>query len=289
LIVNADKPKAYQTAKEVIAIIEASGDTCFLDPSIAEMIGRVDLSLDQKAFADQADILIVLGGDGTLLGVARTYAKTSLPILGINLGHLGFLAEAELKDLNEAVVRVLKGDYYLEQRMMLETQVIRDGKPIGEWIGLNDIGIAKRLYGRMVTCRIFVDNMYVDQYSGDGVVVSSPTGSTAYSLSCGGPIVSPHMSAIVVTPISPHTLISRPFVVSGEQIVKVEVCSTHDDIGLNVDGQVNIELKRNDTILVRKAKHTTSLVKWHERSFFDVLRTKLHMNPVAEQICGGTK
>jgi NAD+ kinase len=129
--------------------------------------------------------------------------------------------------------------------------------------------------------------MYVDQYSGDGIVVSSPTGSTAYSLSCGGPIVSPQMDAIVVTPISPHTLLSRPFVVSGEQSVKVEVCSTHDDMGLNVDGQVNVELKRNDVILVRRSKHTTSLIKWHERSFFDVLQTKLHMNRVAEQTCEG--
>jgi NAD+ kinase len=289
LIVNVNKPSAMETTKEVVRIIENYGGKVFVQPSIGTWIGRQDICMQEVEFPDHIDLLIVLGGDGTLLGVARTFAHTGLPILGINMGHLGFLAEVEPKDLNEAILRVLHGDFYLENRMMLETEILRDNRSLGTWIGLNDVGVAKRSFGRMVTSRIFVDNMYVDQYSGDGVIVSSPTGSTAYSLSCGGPIVSPQMDAIVVTPISPHTLLSRPFVVSGEQVVRVEVCSSHDDVGLSVGGQGHMELKRNDIVLVRKSKYTTSLIKWHDRGFFDVLRTKLHMNPVAEQICEGNK
>ncbi|UOF90097.1 NAD(+)/NADH kinase [Fodinisporobacter ferrooxydans] len=289
LIVNRSKPRAFEISREIIQIIEGNGEKVYVEAETAKALGRSDIQLPVHEFAHSVDLVFVLGGDGTLLGVARQLAHAKLPVLGINLGHLGFLAEAEPKDLHKAIERIIRRDYSLEERLMLEVEVVREGKSIGTWIGLNDVGIAKRSFGRMVNVRVFVDSMYVDEYSGDGVIVSSPTGSTAYSLSCGGPIVSPQMNAIVVTPISPHTLVSRPFLVSGEQTVKVEVCSTHNDIGLTVDGQVNVPIQCNDVILVRKSTCSTLLVKWQERGFFNVLRTKLHMNPMSEQRCEGNE
>jgi NAD+ kinase len=227
-------------------------------------------------FPGKVDLVFVLGGDGTLLGVARHLAVHKLPILGINLGNLGFLSEAEPEDLHSAVDRVLRGDYHLEQRMMIEASIIRNGQVIHENIALNDVGIAKGSFGRMITLSVFVDDMFVDKYSGDGLIVSTPTGSTAYSLSCGGPIVSPNINVILVTPICPHRLNSRPFLVQKNQSVRVEVSATHNDMGVTIDGQVGYRVERNDTILIRKSQHFTTLIKWQERGFFDVLRQKLH-------------
>jgi NAD+ kinase len=275
LAVNQAKPKAIPVTKELIRLIEEQGASVYVDSDVAALVDRKDRALHIEQFPGKVDLVFVLGGDGTLLGMARRLAPFGLPMLGINVGNLGFLSEAEPDDLKKAVCRVLNGDYALEKRMMLETCIEREGRIIQTAIGLNDIGIAKRSFGRMVTLRIFVDDMYVETYSGDGLIVSSPTGSTAYSLSCGGPIVSPHMQVILLTPICPHRLNTRPIVISGEQVVRVEVSASHHDIGVSVDGQIGFALSRNDTVIVKKARFETTLIKWKEREFFDVLRKKL--------------
>ncbi|GIM44542.1 NAD kinase [Collibacillus ludicampi] len=275
LAVNQAKPKAIPVTKELIRLIEEQGASVYVDADVADLVDRKDRALHIEQFPGKVDLVFVLGGDGTLLGMARRLAPFGLPMLGINVGNLGFLSEAEPDDLKKAVCRVLNGDFALEKRMMLETSIEREGRIIQSAIGLNDIGIAKRSFGRMVTLRIFVDDMYVETYSGDGLIISSPTGSTAYSLSCGGPIVSPHMQVILLTPICPHRLSTRPIVISGEQVVRVEVSASHHDIGVSVDGQIGFTLSRNDTVIVKKAKYETTLIKWKEREFFDVLRKKL--------------
>ncbi|GAX90922.1 NAD(+)/NADH kinase [Effusibacillus lacus] len=278
IAVNQNKPSALDVTKQLVSLLEAKDAKVLVDSKVADQIGRSDLALDVDKFPDQVDLVFVLGGDGTLLGVARQLAVYDLPILGINLGHLGFLSEAEPEDLPSAVDRVLRGDYHLEKRMMIDASIIRNGQTIHRNIALNDIGIAKGSFGRMVTLSVYVDDMYVDKYSGDGLIISTPTGSTAYSLSCGGPIVSPHINVMVVTPICPHTLTSRPFIVQKDQVIRVEVSATHNDIGITIDGQVGYKGEVNDTIIVRKSPHYTTLIKWQERGFFDVLRQKLH-NP----------
>lgn len=277
LAVNPTKPKAIPVTECLVELIERHGAHVFVDEESAEAIGRPDLGIPQSEFPNRVEILFVLGGDGTILGFARQFAKTGLPMLGINLGHLGFLSEAEPQDLENAVQRVLSGDYCLENRLMLEAQVVRGGQVVYEAVGLNDVAIAKGSFGRMVTNRVFVDDMYVDQYTGDGLLVSTPTGSTAYSLSCGGPIVSPHIEVIVLTPICPHTLHSRPMVIAANQEVRVEVEATHDELVLSVDGQLFYELENHDVIRVRQAGYKTTLIKWRDREFFDVLRRKLHV------------
>lgn len=277
LAVNPTKPNALPVTKNLVELIERHGAQVYVDEQSAEKIGRPDLGISQSDFPDRVEILFVLGGDGTILGFARQFAKTGLPMLGINLGHLGFLSEAEPEDLENAVQRVLDGDYCLEERLMLEAQVVRGGQVVHEATGLNDVAIAKGSFGRMVTNRVFVDEMYVDQYTGDGLLVSTPTGSTAYSLSCGGPVVSPHIEVIVLTPICPHTLHARPMVIAANQEVRVEVEATHDELVLSVDGQLFYELENHDEIRVRQAGYKTTLIKWRDREFFDVLRRKLHV------------
>ncbi|BCJ85906.1 NAD(+)/NADH kinase [Effusibacillus dendaii] len=276
IAVNQTKHSAIDVTRKLVQFLEAKSVTVFVDRAAAEKIDRPDIALDILEFQDKVDLVFVLGGDGTLLGVARQLANTSLPILGINLGHLGFLSEAEPEDLPAAVERVLRGDYHLEKRMMLEASIIRNGQILHKDIALNDVGIAKGSFGRMITLSVYVDDMYVDKYSGDGLIISTPTGSTAYSLSCGGPIVSPHTNVILVTPICPHTLNSRPFIIQKDQEIKVEVSAPHNDMGVTIDGQVGYKVEANDLIVVRKSLHSTTLVKWKERGFFDVLRQKLH-------------
>ncbi|KEO83281.1 NAD(+)/NADH kinase [Tumebacillus flagellatus] len=277
LAVNPTKPNAIPVTKTLVELIERHGAHAFVDEESAAKIGRPELGISQDQFPTSVEILFVLGGDGTILGFARQFAKPGLPMLGINLGHLGFLSEAEPEDMENAVQRVLAGDYCLEERLMLQAQVVRGGRVVHEAVGLNDVAIAKGSFGRMVTNRVYVDDMYVDQYTGDGLLLSTPTGSTAYSLSCGGPVVSPHIDVIVLTPICPHTLHARPMVIAANQEVRVEVEATHDELVLSVDGQLFYELENHDVIHVREAGYKTTLIKWRDREFFDVLRRKLHV------------
>jgi NAD+ kinase len=280
LAVNHSKNKAIDVTCRLVDLIECNGARAVVDENSAAAIGRMDLALPLEQFPEQVQILFVLGGDGTILGFARQFAGANLPILGINLGHLGFLSEAEPKDLENAVKRVLNGDYCLETRLMLDAQVIRNGETVMEHlISLNDIALSKDRFGRMVTCKVYVDDMYVDTYTGDGLLVSTPTGSTAYSLSCGGPIVSPHIDVILLTPICPHTLHARPLVVAANQEVRVEVTATHPEMVLSIDGQIFHKLESEDQVIVRQAPFKTTLIKWHDREFYDVLRSKLHVAP----------
>jgi NAD+ kinase len=246
-----------------------------LEPDIAQEIGRPDLGLPLARFPERANILFVLGGDGTLLGFARRFAQHALPILGFNLGNLGFLSEAEPDNLAHAVDRVITGDYYIEERLMLDAEVVRDGQVLERSNALNDVGIAKGSFSRMITCSVWMDDSYLGTYSGDGVIVSTPTGSTAYSLSCGGPIVWPGLQTFLLTPICPHTLTARPMVLPADSVLEVRVSATHQDIGLTIDGQLGFRLNVDDVIRIRRSPYNTRLIKWQERSFFEVVRKKL--------------
>jgi len=277
LAINQTKPKAVEVAATLVRLIESQGAMAIADNQTAHLIGRPDVAVRLDVFRERADVLFVLGGDGTILGYARQFARTSLPMLGINLGHLGFLSEAEPEDLEGAVRKVLEGDYCLEERLMIEAEVVRGGNVVlRDLVSLNDIAISKDRFGRMVTCNVYVDDMYVDSYTGDGLLISTPTGSTAYSLSCGGPIVSPHIDVMLITPICPHTLHARSLVVAANQEVRVEVEANHPELILSVDGQIFHTLEKHDTVIVRQASYKTTLIKWRDREFYDVLRQKLH-------------
>jgi NAD+ kinase len=272
---NRNKARADDVARSLVRLLGGAGATVRLPLDLANDIERPELGVAVQQLADGCDVLFVLGGDGTLLGAARDYAHTGVPLLGINIGHLGFLTEAEPSDLQLTVDRVLRGEFHLERRMMVSCVVARGDETVHRSVALNDIGIGKGALARMIDLSVYVNDELFDSFSGDGVIVSTPTGSTAYSLSCGGPLLVPNMRGMLVTPICAHQLNSRPCVIGDDQQVRIAVSATHCDMGLTVDGQVGFELLTGDQITICKSDQETVLMRFCERPFFSILRDKL--------------
>lgn len=239
---------------------------------------------DAEAFRpDGVDLLVTLGGDGTLLRGARLVAPFHTPVLGVNLGHLGFLTSIAPDELDRALDRVLAGEYVLDTRFTLEVRVL-DSSPdeAPGYVALNDAVLHKGGIARVVRLAVFVgedEEEEVGTYSADGILVATPTGSTAYSLSAGGPIVVPTVDAILATPICPHTLAVRPLVVPATTTITVEVLSPSEEIILTVDGQEGGALAPGDRVVVRRGEATVPLVRFPDQSFFSTLRRKLHWGP----------
>lgn len=275
IIANKGKPEARIVARELVYLLEARGAHVFLDETIASDLGRAELGASIEQIGSHADLVCVLGGDGTLLSIARKLAGRTIPIFGINLGTLGFLSEAEPEHLPHAVDNLLSGKYNIEERAMLEASLVRKGSTLGTYTAMNDIGIAKGSFCRIIQCAVYSDDEYVATFSGDGVIVSSPTGSTAYSLSAGGPIVAPNVDMLLLTPVAPHSLTARPMVLSGNQTIRVEVDAIHQEMGLSIDGQFGYRLEGGDQIYIKKSPCVTPLIKWKKGSFFEAIRTKL--------------
>ena len=224
----------------------------------------------------RVDMVVVLGGDGTLLAVARAVGDRDVPILGVNLGTLGFLAEIARDELFPTLAGVLAGRFRIEERMRLDVSVARDGHPLGRYLALNDAVISNTALSRMVHLETRADGAAVTTYHADGLIVATPTGSTAYSLSAGGPLVHPTMRALLLTPISAHTLTHRPLVLPEDSEVQVRVSDARGGhVHLTVDGQVGRELVVNDLVTVRRAASPTRLLVDPARTRFDVLRAKL--------------
>jgi NAD+ kinase len=221
------------------------------------------------------DLIVVLGGDGTLLSVARTAQAEEIPLLGVNLGSLGFLTETALDRLDPVLDAVCAGRCTVEERIMLEVAVRHAGGTRGPFVVLNDAVINKAALARMIEMEASVDGAYLTTYRADGLIVATPTGSTAYSLAAGGPIVYPDMEAVVITPICPHTLTNRSLVVPGRVTVEVAIHSGEQDIHLTLDGQTGIALAPADRVLIRKSAARTRLVHCPDREWFGVLRQKL--------------
>jgi len=222
-----------------------------------------------------ADLAVVLGGDGTLLAAARLLGDRQVPIVAVNYGGLGFLTEVTLDEMYPALERVLTGEFITELRMMVELSVLRGGKELAEYRALNDVVINKGTVSRMIELEACVDGQYVSRFRADGLIVSTPTGSTAYNISAGGPIIFPTMSAMVITPICSHTLTNRPIVLPEGVKVDITLRSAQDDVYLTVDGQVGRKLQMGDTLVVEKSDVAVKLVAPADKNYFDVLRGKL--------------
>jgi NAD+ kinase len=276
IISNLDKDKDQLITKQVISWLQARNVNVFFDEKISAELALIKDNYCDEYIFKNSDIIIVLGGDGTLLNVARQASCNGVPLFGINMGHLGFLTETEVGDMYSSLERLVAGEYSIEKRMMLEAYIENDDELTKNFIALNDIVVAKGNFSRLISCSIFINNNYVDYYSGDGIIVSSPTGSTAYSLSAGGPIVAPDVEVLLVTPVCPHTLHSRSILVSNKDLVKIELGkSNKTDIILTVDGQNGVKIKPGDIVNVKQSKYFANLVKLNNRSFFDVLRAKM--------------
>lgn len=228
---------------------------------------------------DGIDLLITLGGDGTLLRGARLFAMQGTPVLGVNLGYLGFLTSVAPGELSQALACVTKGEYWLDHRVTLDAHVVRDGVPGPPYIALNDAVLHKGGFARMARLAVYM-GQHADEpvatYSADGIILATPTGSTAYSLSAGGPIVVPTVDCILATPICPHTLAVRPLVVPASTMITVEVLTPSGEMILTVDGQEGAELQPGDRLAVCRGRSTVPLVRLEGQTFFSTLRRKLH-------------
>ncbi len=223
-----------------------------------------------------ADVLVVLGGDGTLLGAARAAAVCEVPILGINLGNLGFMADVELANLDRALNAFMQGEFRIENRFMIDASILKSTGETVKLSALNDIVVTRASYQRMVAFDVLVNGDDLAHYQGDGIVVSTPTGSTAYSMSAGGPIVDPSLDVCVITPVCPHTMASKPVIVPGSAEIEIKFKSTFDDMAmLTADGQAGITLSEGDIIRIKGSEQTTKLIKLKEHSFYELVNLKL--------------
>ncbi len=247
----------------------------FFDRETAACIAADGRELPREQLPGKVDLLVVLGGDGTLLAAARLLGEHPVPILPVNLGGLGFLTSVTLAELYLILDQVLEGKNRISERVLLQAEVIRGGKAIEQHQALNDAVLNKATLARMIDLDLHIDGGYVCSYKADGLIISTPTGSTAYSLAAGGPIIYPLVEAFVITPICPHTLTNRPVVIPDTCKVEVDFRAGEETVYLTLDGQVGVELKPGDRVAVSKASHKLRLVRPPRKTYFEILRNKL--------------
>ncbi len=275
LVAKPDAAEAQRVVRQLVEWLGARGLTVVLEKETAALAPSASVTSAGKSdLPGQVDALIVLGGDGTLLSMARAVGDLGVPILGVNLGGLGFLTATTLDEMLPALEALLAGGMAVEERMMLAARVVRGGQPTGDYIALNDVVITKSAMSRIIDLAVSVDGRHATAYRADGLIISTPTGSTAYNLSAGGPILFPTMDAVVLTPIASHTLSNRPIVLPGAQRIDVTL-RADQEVMLTMDGQVGVPLRERDTVEVQKAAARIRLLRFDQKDFFSVLRTKL--------------
>jgi NAD+ kinase len=274
-IIAKDIPRAHSAVKKLEKWLTAKGKKVFIDKQTAAAVGRE--GHQPASLPSLVDMIIVLGGDGTLLSAARLAAESrkNVPIFGVNLGSLGFMAEVSLEELYGNLAKALAGKLRADERMMLTARVVRKGKTIAEHTVLNDAVVSKGTFARMVSLEVSVGDDHLTSIRADGLILATPTGSTAYSLSAGGPIIHPSLHCFVVTPICPHTLSNRPIVIPDSSVVQVKLLSRSEGVSLSSDGQVVVPLLQDDIVEVKKAKYRVRLIKHPTKNYYEILRTKL--------------
>lgn len=259
IVTKPKKPDVAEVAANLVAWFRTKGIEASTDPLAAQ----------------KADLAVVLGGDGTLLAAARLLGNRQIPILAINYGGLGFLTEVTLDELYPSLQRVVDGQFVMQHRMMMDVMVTRANKDVATYRALNDVVINKATLARIIELEARVDGQYVSSFRSDGLIVSTPTGSTAYNLSAGGPIIYPNMQAMVMTPICSHTLTNRPIVLPAGVKIEITLLSAQDEVYLTVDGQVGLKLEKEDRLTIEKSDVSVKLVEPTDKNYFDVLRGKL--------------
>ncbi len=278
IFLNTEKPVARAVGADLARWLESAGVQVRLRPADAEAIGRPDLARSEADFLIGSDFLIVMGGDGTLLAAARLAAAVDVPILGVNLGHIGFLTEVELKNLWSALPDYIAGRCLLDNRVMLEATVMRPQGPGPGFFALNDVTLTKGPLARLIHLEVQVDGRQAAEYPADGVIVSTPTGSTAYNFAAGGPVVDPAADVLLVSPICPYSLISiRTFVVDANSVITVRAKEhgRREEIMLTVDGQEGYKLAADEHVLVKKAKRVVRLLRAKRWDFYTVLAQRM--------------
>ena len=258
--------------------MDREGIKFLVENSLIEKLGNNEFSdkgVDSNELVKRSDMILALGGDGGILSTAKVVGKEMVPILGVNTGRLGFLAEIDIQELIDNIKILSEKKFYIEKRMILAGAIPSNdsGKKI---YGLNDIVVNKGSYSRTIVLEVFISDKYFNTYTADGLIIATPTGSTAYSLSAGGPILSPNVEGIIINPICPHSLTERPVIIPSESIISIKLKTEIDHVKIFADGQIGFNLKPEQKLEVKKGEYLVNLVHCSRKSFYDILRTKLN-------------
>lgn len=280
IIPKRNKPEAVTITKDLIEWLRAREMEVYIEEETGKLLipplSETDVNIVRREdFPNHVEIVVVLGGDGTLLSVARMVWRYSIPILGVNLGGLGFLTEIGLEELYPVLEKVLQGNFMTDERDVVNASVVRRGKKMAEFIVLNDVVINKNALARIIDLEITINGAYLTTFRADGLIISTPTGSTAYNLSAGGPIVYPSLHNLIITPICSHTLTNRPIVIPDDVEVHTLLKSRDEEVTLTLDGQLGFPLAFEDVVVVRKAEGQILLIRSPYRHYFELLREKL--------------
>lgn len=274
IIANIEKEQSSECTMLLRDWALKKGVEVFFEEGIAGKIGE-DNGLDRRELASQVDLLVVLGGDGTILRTVRFVSEYNIPIVGINLGEFGYLTEVNLNEMYSALELIVKGQYQTEKRMMLDVTIYLGTETIRQQSILNDVVITRGNLSRILNLETTVNDKYLTTFRADGIIVSTPTGSTAYNISAGGPIVFPEQDSFIINPICPFTLTNRPIIIPDDVEIKVILWTKGQGATLTLDGQVSYTMKSGDSMIVRKSPYVTNLVSSPHRDYMEILRTKL--------------
>jgi NAD+ kinase len=275
IISKPGKPELGVVAREVTSWLLAHGYSVTADAAAREFCPECELADREHVAEKRPDFVVVLGGDGTLLSAARNVAVAGIPILGINLGSLGFLTEIKQDEISQALADVDAGRCALSLRSMLHCEVVRNGKIVAHYDALNDVVMNQRAVARISEFEVKVNGTFVSHYQADGLIVATPTGSTAYSLAAGGPILAPDVPGFVITPVASHALTNRPLVVQDDAVIGIRLIVTREQGYLTIDGQQGEPLEEGDVVICKRSLMQVKLFKLPDRTFFQVLRAKL--------------
>ena len=276
-------PSATDILGRLIPWLRKQDYHIFLDTGTAAIINESS-SYEKREISQQADLLIVLGGDGTLLSVARAAHPHNIPILAVNLGSLGFLAEISIDELYPTLENILAGKFEIENRMLLNACIWRNGEKVEDHNVLNDVVINKGAVARVINLQVLVNGQYMTSYRADGLIIATPTGSTAYSLSAGGPIIHPSMHTLVLSPICPFTLTNRSILIPDQSIIQVKLTAEYDDVRITLDGQEGYDMRAGDILEIKKTKTTLQLIRGPNKNYYQILRDKLHWGSQNDEV-----
>lgn len=280
VVVKPHQPEALETVCRLVEWLDARG---------LKLVGGLDIdraqieretgcaieAIEGEKLAEKVDLILVLGGDGTMIATARMIGDGEVPVLGVNYGSLGYLAEFRIEEMFPALESILEGNYRLDKRVMLAAELFRGRERLLNSHVLNDVVINKSALARIIEIEAYLNKQFVSSFRADGLIVSTPTGSTAYNLSAGGPVIYPSMNAVVITPICPFTLSNRPIVVPDDALIELYLKTPDEEVALTLDGQVGFPLDAGDRVLIRKSSTTFNIVQPTNRNYFDLLRDKL--------------
>jgi NAD+ kinase len=277
VIVKPNHEEALRTACELSDWLEGRGINVVGKPRVqTENLERCDIeTVTDERFGAESDLIVVLGGDGTMISTARLVGDADVLVLGVNYGSLGYLTDFRIEEMFPALEAIFRGEYEVDRRVMLHAEHWRDGEMLASGRVLNDVVINKAALARIIEIDVSLNGLFVNSFRSDGLIVSTPTGSTAYNLSAGGPIIYPSMNAVVLTPICPFTLTNRPIVVPDDAMIELILKQENEGVVLTLDGQIGYTMHAGDTVRIRKSRTTFNLVQPPNRNYFDVLRNKL--------------